>query len=68
MFCWRAACSCTRYLRPLRDHLIGSLEFTLPRLAAVPGARRVYNALLDMAPVSALIERAAGVVDAPRLS
>ncbi|WP_186024312.1 D-2-hydroxyglutarate dehydrogenase YdiJ [Burkholderia gladioli] len=58
----------TRYLRPLRDHLIGSLEFTLPRLAAVPGARRVYNALLDTAPVTALIERAAGVVDAPRLS
>ncbi|GAB7536068.1 D-2-hydroxyglutarate dehydrogenase YdiJ [Burkholderia sp. 3C] len=57
----------TRYLRPLRDHLIGSLEFTLPRVAAVPGLPRLYNAVLRTAPVAALIERAAGIVDAPAL-
>ena len=33
----------SRYLRPLRDYLIGSLEFTIPYMAYVPG---LYNAVM----------------------
>ncbi|MDI9682292.1 (Fe-S)-binding protein, partial [Burkholderia cenocepacia] len=32
-----------RYLRPLRDYLIGSLEFTMPWMARVPA---LYNGLM----------------------
>lgn len=58
----------TRYLRPLRDHLIGSLEFTVPGLVAVPGARRAYNWILNVRPVRAMLEDKIGLVDCPRLS
>ncbi|MCP3728569.1 FAD-binding oxidoreductase [Paraburkholderia sp. CNPSo 3272] len=58
----------TRYLRPLRDYLIGALEFTVPRVTAVPGARRVYNAVMGAGPVKSLLARALGVVDSPLLS
>jgi FAD/FMN-containing dehydrogenase/Fe-S oxidoreductase len=58
----------TRYLRPLRDHAIGALEFTVPRVAAVPGARNLYNALMSARPVKALLGRGLGIVDSPLLS
>ncbi|HEY4805018.1 MAG TPA: FAD-binding and (Fe-S)-binding domain-containing protein [Paraburkholderia sp.] len=58
----------TRYLRPLRDYLIGALEFTVPRLAAVPGAGSVYNALMGARPARALLARCLGIVDSPLLS
>ncbi|MGO2414138.1 MAG: FAD-binding and (Fe-S)-binding domain-containing protein [Cobetia crustatorum] len=54
-----------RYQRPLRDYLIGSLEFVLP------WAERVtpfYNALLANRLVSRLMEGPIGMVDAPHLS
>ncbi|MEX3692309.1 FAD-binding and (Fe-S)-binding domain-containing protein [Paraburkholderia sp. BR14263] len=58
----------TRYLRPLRDYLIGALEFTVPRVAAVPGARPVYNAVMGAGPVKSLLARCLGLVDSPLLS
>ena len=58
----------TRYLRPLRDYLIGALEFTVPRVAAVPGARSLYNALMSTRAAKSLLERCLGMVDSPLLS
>jgi FAD/FMN-containing dehydrogenase/Fe-S oxidoreductase len=58
----------TRYLRPLRDYLIGALEFTVPRVAAVPGAKSVYNAVMGAGPVKSLLARGLGLVDSPLLS
>jgi Fe-S oxidoreductase/FAD/FMN-containing dehydrogenase len=58
----------TRYLRPLRDYAIGALEFTVPRVAAVPGARSLYNALMSARPMKALLGRGLGIVDSPLLS
>jgi len=55
----------TRYLRPLRDYLIGSLEFTLPWLAKWPAA---YNGLMDAAWVRGLLARRVGMVDSPLVS
>jgi len=54
-----------RYLRPLKDYLIGSLEFSIPFLARFP---RVYNGLIGFAPIRMLLERVAGMVDSPTLS
>jgi len=54
-----------RYLRPLKDYLIGSLEYSIPWLARVPA---LYNALMG-APLSRrLLARHAGMVDSPLLS
>ena len=55
----------SRYLRPLKDYLIGSLEFSIPHLAHFP---RLYNAVMAAAPVRWLLEHGAGMVDSPLLS
>ena len=55
----------TRYLRPLRDYLIGSLEFTIPYVALAPG---IYNALMSARPVQRWLADGAGMVDSPLLS
>ncbi|MGH8331060.1 MAG: FAD-binding and (Fe-S)-binding domain-containing protein, partial [Pseudomonas sp.] len=55
----------SRYLRPLKDYLIGSLEYTIPYIARVP---RLYNFVMGARPVRVLLERVAGVVDSPLLS
>ncbi|MCA8102215.1 D-2-hydroxyglutarate dehydrogenase YdiJ [Burkholderia contaminans] len=54
-----------RYLRPLRDYLIGSLEFTMPWMARVPA---LYNGLMRTGWVRAVLERHVGMVDSPLLS
>ncbi len=54
-----------RYLRPLKDYLIGSLEFSIPYLARFP---RAYNAVMSFAPVQQALQRVAGMVDSPLLS
>ncbi|WP_312958970.1 D-2-hydroxyglutarate dehydrogenase YdiJ [Stutzerimonas nitrititolerans] len=54
-----------RYLRPLKDYLIGSLEFSIPFLARFP---RLYNGLIGFAPIRLFLERMAGMVDSPTLS
>ncbi|RTQ99186.1 (Fe-S)-binding protein, partial [Halomonas nitroreducens] len=54
-----------RYLRPLRDYLIGGLEFLVPYLAPVAP---FYNAALDTRWVERLLAGPIGMVDSPRLS
>lgn len=51
-----------RYQRPMRDYLIGSLEFTIPYLACAPG---LYNAVMGSRWVSRLLERHIGMLDSP---
>jgi len=53
-----------RYQRPLRDYLIGSLEFTIPYMAYAPG---LYNAVMGSKWISRLLERHVGMVDSPLL-
>lgn len=55
----------SRYGRPLKDYLIGSLEFSIPVLARFP---RLYNGLMGFAPVRLFLKRVAGMVDSPRIS
>lgn len=54
-----------RYLRPIRNYLIGSLEYTIPHLAHAPG---LYNTLMSAPPVQRWLEKNAGMVDSPLLS
>ncbi|NGM86745.1 FAD-binding oxidoreductase [Parapusillimonas sp. SGNA-6] len=54
-----------RYMRPLKDYLIGSLEYTVPYLAWTPW---LYNGLMAARPVRRLLEKRAGMVDSPLLS
>lgn len=55
----------TRYLRPIKDYLIGSLEYTIPYFSMMP---RTYNAVMNFSPVRSWLERHAGIVDSPQLS
>lgn len=52
-----------RYLRPLKDYLIGNLENLLPLLAN-PIGRRLYNGLIS-SPLASRFLRQAGMVDSP---
>ncbi|WP_305857968.1 D-2-hydroxyglutarate dehydrogenase YdiJ [Balneatrix alpica] len=54
-----------RYLRPLKDYLIGGLEMVIPTLAKFPA---LYNWPLKQAWVQRLLARYAGMVDSPLLS
>lgn len=54
-----------RYLRPMRDYLIGSLEFTVPFLSRFPA---VYNALMSSPRIKGLLYTRIGMVDSPLLS
>ncbi|WP_189445155.1 FAD-binding and (Fe-S)-binding domain-containing protein [Salinicola rhizosphaerae] len=55
----------SRYARPLRDYLIGGLEFVMPHLQPFAA---FYNALLDNRLVDRVLARGVGIVDSPRLS
>src|SRR5690625_7739250 len=48
----------SRYLRPLKDYVIGSLEFIMPALARVPW---LYNGPMRLRPVQALMAKVAGM-------
>ena len=54
-----------RYQRPLRDYLIGSLEFSMPWLAHAPW---LYNGIMGNRMVQRLLETRIGMVDSPLLS
>ncbi|UVL86398.1 FAD-binding oxidoreductase [Pseudomonas sp. B21-028] len=54
-----------RYQRPLRDYLIGSLEFTIPYMAYAPG---LYNAVMGSKWLSRLLANQVGMVDSPLIS
>lgn len=55
----------TRYLRPIKDYLVGSLEFLLPVLGKAPG---LYNSIMSLPPITYLLKHLAGFVDGPRIS
>lgn len=55
----------SRYLRPLKDYFIGSLEYVVPYFAPVRG---LYNVPMNSAPVKWLLKNVAGMVDSPLLS
>lgn len=55
----------SRYLRPLKDYLIGSLEFSIPYFAKIPS---VYNSLMGLAVMKWFLKNHAGMVDSPLLS
>lgn len=54
----------TRYTRPLKDYLVGSLEYLLPVIAHAP---RVYNGLMKAKPVRWALSNGVGFEDAPLL-
>lgn len=55
----------TRYLRPLKDHLVGSLESLLPLAAYFSWA---YNLVMRLAPTKWILRRGIGFVDTPLIS
>jgi len=55
----------TRYLRPLKDYFIGSLEFIIPYLAKWPAP---YNLMMNAKPVKTALARFAGMVDSPLIA
>ncbi len=55
----------SRYLRPLKDYFIGSLEFTLPTLARGAG---FYNAVIRHRLVARALKQVAGMVDSPLIA
>ncbi|PPC76069.1 FAD-binding oxidoreductase [Pokkaliibacter plantistimulans] len=54
-----------RYLRPLKDYFIGTLEFVIPYLARTPW---LYNGLMGNGLTRKALQKYAGMVDSPRLS
>ncbi|WP_373181918.1 FAD-binding and (Fe-S)-binding domain-containing protein [Halomonas campaniensis] len=54
-----------RYLRPVRDYLVGTTEFLLPSLSRIAPT---YNALIGSRLVDRLLAGPVGLVDSPRLS
>jgi len=55
-----------RYLRPVKDHLIGRLEQLIPFIAT-PLTRPIYNSVMLWTPVRALV-RKIGMIDSPLLA
>lgn len=53
-----------RYARPLKDYLIGSLEFLMPVFRPVPW---LYNLPMQLPPVKWALAKFAGMVDSPLL-
>jgi len=54
-----------RYARPLRDYLVGMIEYALPLMARLAP---LYNLGTALPPVRGLLQRGLGLVDMPRLS
>ncbi|MGS2718460.1 D-2-hydroxyglutarate dehydrogenase YdiJ [Eionea flava] len=55
----------TRYLRPLKDYFVGSLELVLPFAAKAP---KVYNAVMGATWVQKALAKTTGLSDSPLLS
>jgi len=55
----------SRYLRPLKDYFVGSLEVVLPIAAKAPSA---YNIIMGSQWVQRMLSRFAGLSDSPLLS
>jgi len=54
----------TRYLRPIKDYMVASLEFMMPALARFPAP---YNWAMTNSVVKGLTARFAGLVDSPTI-
>jgi FAD/FMN-containing dehydrogenase/Fe-S oxidoreductase len=54
-----------RYLRPLKDYVVGSLEYVIPTLARYPGP---YNWAMDNMLVKRFFRSQIGMVDSPAIS
>jgi FAD/FMN-containing dehydrogenase/Fe-S oxidoreductase len=55
----------SRYLRPLKDYFVGSLEVVLPYAAKAP---KVYNTVMGATWVQKILAKTAGLSDSPLLS
>ncbi|MDO3386932.1 FAD-binding and (Fe-S)-binding domain-containing protein [Gilvimarinus sp. SDUM040013] len=55
----------SRYLRPLKDYFVGSLEYLMPTLARVPW---LYNGLMKPVFMQKILAKVAGMVDSPLLT
>ncbi|MBF0289003.1 MAG: FAD-binding oxidoreductase [SAR324 cluster bacterium] len=55
----------SRYLRPLRDHLVASIETITPLQARFA---RLYNRFLALPPTQLILNRVIGLCDSPELS
>ena len=55
----------SRYLRPLKDYFVGTLEFIVPTAARYPA---IYNGVMGSGWVRSLLEKTAGLKDSPLLS
>lgn len=55
----------SRYMRPLKDYFVGSLEFIMPTMARIPWA---YNAAMKPALSQKILAKVAGMVDSPLLT
>ena len=55
----------TRYMRPLKDYFVANVEMLAPLMGKAP---RTFNALVQNAPASWLLQKAIGYVDTPSLS
>ena len=53
-----------RYLRPLKDYFIGTLEYVIPTLSKVPA---LYNTPMRMSFIQKLMAKYIGMVDSPLL-
>jgi FAD/FMN-containing dehydrogenase/Fe-S oxidoreductase len=53
-----------RYLRPLKDYFIGTLEFIIPMLTLAP-FKWLYNTAMSLPWVQAILKNVAGMVDSP---
>lgn len=54
----------TRYMRPMKDYMVASLEFMIPWLARFPAP---YNFLMNNSLSKSLTERFLGLVDSPSI-
>jgi FAD/FMN-containing dehydrogenase/Fe-S oxidoreductase len=54
-----------RYLRPLKDYFIGSLEYLMPTMAKVPW---LYNGVMKPKLSQKILAKTAGMVDSPLLT
>ncbi|MBU2428650.1 MAG: FAD-binding oxidoreductase, partial [Gammaproteobacteria bacterium] len=55
----------SRYLRPMKDYVVGGIEQTAPWLAKIP---KLVNFTLQLAPTKTLLAKTVGYVDSPLLS
>lgn len=55
----------SRHLRPLKDYLIGGMEWFMPWVAKAPW---LYNGMLKFPPIRWVMARGAGMVDPPLLT